>query len=554
MVATATPPYGLCWYIARRWRLSLEPKSGVWWRRRPPANTGTPPSFLDATALPVSSAVMKTQVVLLLILVLLLHAVGWSATPALAPGDHATTFASSHDRTPQPYRLHVPSTARDTSAALPLLVVLHGWGGSQNTWFDHTPVVRVAEQYGYIVAAPHGRGSWWYRSAAEQDVLDTIADVQTRCNVDPDRVYLAGHSMGGWGTWWIGTRHPDVFAAIAPMSGFAPSAQLANARHLAPFVIHDSRDDVVPVANSRDPVRLLPASGISFQYREETGYGHSSRMIGDNLPRVLDWFNQHTRVRRPLHVSVVARTPAGGSAYWLRLLETANSPFRATIDGMVDTSGTLQLAASGTKSFAVDLAGLPTSATEPLRISIGAPRFETPKKQGWLVLTAVGDGRWTFSLRPDAPQPAAPAILTGKAAQTLEDAAASSETLARAVAEMLRQAAGADVCVIDPDMLRLPPGRLTVDILLDLFVYPDERLARIRCTGASLAVPREVMWKRPVVVYPPGAAPDTSRQYTAVMPVAVARKFAEFDASRDILGRTVAEILYEMCIGATARL
>jgi predicted peptidase len=55
-----------------------------------------------------------------------------------------------------------------------------------------------------------------YQGIAEKDVLDVLADVKKRFNIDEDRTYLTGYSMGGGGTLWIGLTRPDVWAALAP--------------------------------------------------------------------------------------------------------------------------------------------------------------------------------------------------------------------------------------------------------------------------------------------------------------------------------------------------
>jgi predicted peptidase len=204
------------------------------------------------------------------------------------PGDHALSFTASYDNSSEPYRLFIPEQARNKKP-LPLLVVLHGKGADQNTWFDYTPVRKFAGERGYVVLAPRARGDYFYRGAAEQDVLDTIRIVQHMVPIDPDRIYLMGHSMGGWGCFWIALRNPDLFAAICPMSGFSPLELMSNARHLSPLMIHDTDDPIVPVENFRSTAEKLASLGISFRYKEEQGYEHNSKMIGDNFPALFDW-------------------------------------------------------------------------------------------------------------------------------------------------------------------------------------------------------------------------------------------------------------------------
>lgn len=159
-------------------------------------------------------------------------------------GDHRLTLRSSVDGSSQPYRLFVP-TAIDQGTNCPLLVVLHGQGADHNTWFEVTPVKELAQAHGYLVVSPNGRGLRYYEGSGEQDVLDAIDEVTDHFAVDEDRIYMAGHSMGSWGTWSIGLRHRRRFASICPMSGSVPEDLLENARGLAPLIIHDAGDAVV---------------------------------------------------------------------------------------------------------------------------------------------------------------------------------------------------------------------------------------------------------------------------------------------------------------------
>ncbi len=185
-----------------------------------------------------------------------------SAKTAAQPGDHALTFESSFDATEQPYRLYLPSNWTPDQE-WPVAVVLHGKTVDQNAWFDFTPVKEYGEKYGYVLIAPYGRGDYFYQGPGEQDVLDLVDIAVESYSGDPNRIHLMGHSMGGWGTWWVALRHPHRFASISPMAGFDPMELIPNARRLAPYIIHDSTDPIVTVEHSRSAAKKL----------EDLGYG-----------------------------------------------------------------------------------------------------------------------------------------------------------------------------------------------------------------------------------------------------------------------------------------
>jgi poly(3-hydroxybutyrate) depolymerase len=96
----------------------------------------------------------------------------------------------------------------------------------------------LAEQHGYIVVAPlgyrvDGSYGWGLGNApadpttrrtqmfSEQDVMQVLQRVRQLYKVDESRIYLLGHSMGALGTWKIAPKYPDIWAAIAPISGAA---------------------------------------------------------------------------------------------------------------------------------------------------------------------------------------------------------------------------------------------------------------------------------------------------------------------------------------------
>jgi poly(3-hydroxybutyrate) depolymerase len=453
----------------------------------------------------------------------LLFVIGMNLQAALPPGEHGMSIVSSTDGTTQPYRLFVPSRAVQTSAPLPLVVVLHGWGVDEYAWFKFTPVKRFADQFGFVIAAPYARGNWWYRGPAEQDVLDVIENVKKALPIDERRVYLAGHSMGGWGTWWIGLRHPDLFAAIAPMAGFDPREFAAGAVNLDPSVIHDIPDPIVPVEQSRAPVAVMAARGISHVYREEVGYGHASRMIGDNLPRVFEWFTHHSREDKPRRVSLASRLP-GASVRWLLLVETERWPRPALIDAWVDADGVLVVRQENVRAFALHVGDLPASASLPLKVRIDKQELAAERSTAWLqICRERKNGNWALSESTDKPAIAPLPSLKGAVAQELA-AAQAEDRLATACAEILRKHFAADACVVDADKIRVARGTLTVEKLLDAWVYPEDRLVAAKINPQTLQGISEVISKGKALVIPAEVTNSKRKLVNVILPQAVANQ------------------------------
>ena len=212
-------------------------------------------------------------------------------------GDFRWAYKSAVDNELQPYRVFIPSKY-DASKPAPMVVALHGMGGDENSYFmsyDNGIVKREAEARGYIVVCPKGRGSAsMYAGDAEKDVIDVIAAMRRDYNVDANRIYLTGHSMGGYGTWSIAPKYPDLFAAIAPISGGGNPQALSKIKHVPEIVIHGDNDPTVNVENSRKMVKAAQELGIKIKYVEVPGGNHTDIAV-PAMKGIFDWFDENKR-------------------------------------------------------------------------------------------------------------------------------------------------------------------------------------------------------------------------------------------------------------------
>ena len=213
-------------------------------------------------------------------------------------GEFKKAYRSKIDSTLQPYQVFVPA-GYDKSKAFPLVIALHGMGGDENSYFQAYAqgAFKVeAEKHGYLVACPKGRKpASMYIGDAEKDVMDVIAEMRRDYNIDPDRIYLTGHSMGGYGTWSVAMNHPEVFAALAPVSGGANNpAAMSKIAHIPQLVVHGDTDPTVPVERSRVMVAAGKKLGAEIKYIEVPGGDHGS-VVAPTFKDVFDWFDTHRR-------------------------------------------------------------------------------------------------------------------------------------------------------------------------------------------------------------------------------------------------------------------
>jgi poly(3-hydroxybutyrate) depolymerase len=214
-----------------------------------------------------------------------------------------------------PYRTYVPA-AYTGAKAFPLIIALHGLGGTEDAFFDNydKKLPPLAESHGYIVASPlgyrvDGSYGWGLGTApsdpnirrtqdfSEQDVMQVLARVRQLYRIDDSRIYLMGHSMGAIGTWKIAPKYPDVWAAIAPFSGNGSVATLERIRTVPEIIVHGDADPTVNVAGSRAMVAKLKELGTEVKYIEVPGGLHSD-VVAPNISAVIDFFDAHRKVSK----------------------------------------------------------------------------------------------------------------------------------------------------------------------------------------------------------------------------------------------------------------
>lgn len=136
-----------------------------------------------------------------------------------------------------PVRLLVPESY-DPERPTPLVLALHGMGGSENMFFDAYGAGRIAElceQRGFLLASP--------RVSPLGFQADTILDaLATRLNIDPKRIYVLGHSMGAGVGQRLVARDPSRFAAFVAMGGGSSQRRAEAWRGLPTYVTAGDRD------------------------------------------------------------------------------------------------------------------------------------------------------------------------------------------------------------------------------------------------------------------------------------------------------------------------
>lgn len=289
---------------------------------------------------------------------------------------HEATFVSAIDSSVQLYAIMEPFNY-DSSKTYNLVLGLHG-AGSKGLW--HLGLFK-AKDWAFFVG-PNNRRNFGF-DWQDWGRLDAIEVYHLSCKtypIDPDRVSLTGHSMGGHGTWHIALTYPDLFSCASPAAGWTNHelyspwtwqksailaepwqlevrnqalrgdnqlARIENACNL-PFFIHQGgADDNVPAFQARLYAKRLNQLDYDYVYHEWPGGGHGWIEVFDGdtfscgaTPPTYDFFKNNVRKTYPEHVYYrTADLTQNDGAYWLRIFEVKNRMADAVIEGWLEDDG-----------------------------------------------------------------------------------------------------------------------------------------------------------------------------------------------------------------------
>ena len=174
------------------------------------------------------------------------------------------------------YGLSVP---RDYSASSPrpLVIALHPGGGAGVPYYGdqymRTIFVPGLRELGAITIAPDVPARAWTDPQSEQAVIALVAAIREEFSIDRRRVVVVGFSLGGSGTWFLSSRHPDLFTAAIVMAGRSEEP-VANLAKIPTYVIHSRDDQVVPFAQAEQRATALERMGRRVRFDSLSGVGH----------------------------------------------------------------------------------------------------------------------------------------------------------------------------------------------------------------------------------------------------------------------------------------
>jgi pimeloyl-ACP methyl ester carboxylesterase len=179
----------------------------------------------------------------------------------------------------------------------PLILFLHG----SDPHSDDPAVIKKQglceyaiehPDFPFVVISPTSPPGQRFSAATLSMLLD---DVMKQYDVDPDRVYLTGLSLGGYATWDLAALTPDRFAAAVPIAGYGDVNDAQRLKNLPMWVFHGEADPTVPIQPDRECVQAIRAIGGRVVFTTYPGVGHNSWTQTYANPKLYEWLLEQRR-------------------------------------------------------------------------------------------------------------------------------------------------------------------------------------------------------------------------------------------------------------------
>ncbi len=193
------------------------------------------------------------------------------------------------------YSVKVPA-GYNASNEYPLFLYLHGQL-LDSVFFNNmmTNNFHIPDDDKYIIVRPSKLEADWDPKKA----LDVLEDIKANMNVDDDRVYLTGLSMGGRGTFIVAAGLPDYFAAIMPLTphhepySYLPLA--GEIAHLPVWMSHGTNDSTSSYDMAAQMAENLTILGAEIEFQTVIGGEHGGWFAIYSDPEIMQWMLSHTR-------------------------------------------------------------------------------------------------------------------------------------------------------------------------------------------------------------------------------------------------------------------
>jgi predicted peptidase len=219
----------------------------------------------------------------------------------LTEGQRAHAFeATIRKRVGLRFLLYLPEQYAARDQRWPLLIFLHGAserGEDLERVKNNGPpkIVQTQRDFPFIVVSPQVSADMAWDSDSLNALLDELLG---QLPIDPERVYVTGLSMGGYGAWNFASEHPERIAAIAPISGAGEAVRACRLKDMPIWAFHGAEDPIVPLFDDQKMVDAVRACGGHVEFTVYPNVGHDAWTQTYENPELYRWLLEHRRVAR----------------------------------------------------------------------------------------------------------------------------------------------------------------------------------------------------------------------------------------------------------------
>jgi predicted peptidase len=196
------------------------------------------------------------------------------------------------------YLLYLPADyGKDAKKQWPLIMFLHGAGERGNNIAvlrkqGLPKMIGQGKNFDFIIVSPQCPNDIWWPERTDL-LIGLLDEIEKKYNVDTDRVYLTGLSMGGFGSWSLAIAYPNRFAAIAPICGGGEKYGGYRLKKVPVWAFHGAKDPTVPLVRSQEMVDAVKKAGGDAKLTIYPEAQHDSWTETYNNPELYTWFLSH---------------------------------------------------------------------------------------------------------------------------------------------------------------------------------------------------------------------------------------------------------------------
>ena len=229
-------------------------------------------------------------------------------------------------------------------------------------------------------------------------MLGVLDYIQAHWAIDLDRVHLMGGSMGGGGTFWMGSRYPQRFASGRPVCGYASDLPVGNLLTFPLYATHSDDDFTVPVLHSRGPMARLRELGGNATLDETTGLGHAAWDYKAGNERSEAWYVRQVRAASN-SIKQLTFTALDGEArrdYWAEIAEWGQKPEPASIALRVTGKNQISARLDNVTRLTLRVSEAPLDPKAALTLNISGVPLVRPAPLPAVLTVVKQNGGWVF--------------------------------------------------------------------------------------------------------------------------------------------------------------